>query len=327
MHLTSKSTAYLENVWAWVADHDMDKVSQDQIEIYAGRGILIESQRAWLYGTASEHSVLYQYQLSGAKNILLAMIQTESPYFQAVPEAPKPFSTGLFSNDPQFKDCDGDSDICAVSWAVRIIDSSAIYILGSGLYSWFSKYDQACLETESCQERGFEIEQSYDIWLYNLCTKAIIEMVSPKGAAATYARDNVNGFLSSILAWLEGSNTTVGARTFEGFSLYTADSVLDLDLSTSCQTALTQVVKCDYSVATFQETKYHGSLDNKTLTESVCDPTCGDSLKTWFNSVSLSCSGSNITGAVPTIIGGRVWAAWNETCLEDPTTGLNCNGK
>ena len=150
MYLTPKSTAYLENIWAWVADHDMDKESQDQIDIYAGREILIESQLAWLYGTASEHCVLYQYQLSDAKNILLVMIQTESPYFQSAPQAPNPFPTGLFSNNPQFKDCDSGSDTCAVSWAVRIIDSSTVYILRSGLYSWFSKYDQACLVTENC---------------------------------------------------------------------------------------------------------------------------------------------------------------------------------
>ncbi|KAL3421768.1 hypothetical protein PVAG01_05924 [Phlyctema vagabunda] len=325
MHLASRSTVCFENVWAWVADHDMDKVTQDQIDIYAGRGILIESQRAWLYGTASEHSVLYQYQLSAAKNILLAMIQTESPYFQPVPRAPTPFSTGLFTNDPSFDDCKAGSGACAVSWTVRIIDSSTIYILGSGLYRWFSDYDQTCLATENCQDWGFEIEQSHDIWIYNLCTKAFVEMISPRDAVATFARDNVNGFLSSILAWLQGSNSTVGARPFEGFSLYTEASVSNLGLSASCQTALTQVVKCEDYVARLEETKYRGALGNETLTNLVCDASCGQSLATWFNSVTLSCSGASITEAVPNIIGGRVWAVWNETCLTDPASGRNCN--
>lgn len=121
--MTAQSSAYMENVWVWVADHDLDKISQDQIDIYVGRGVLIESQGpTWLYGTASEHCVLYQYQLSGAKDIVLGMIQTESPYFQPTPKAPQPFTTGLFKDDPTFDDCDSGSATCAVSWAVRILD-------------------------------------------------------------------------------------------------------------------------------------------------------------------------------------------------------------
>lgn len=33
----------------------------------------------WLYGTGSEHHVLYQYQLSGTQNIFMGQIQTETP--------------------------------------------------------------------------------------------------------------------------------------------------------------------------------------------------------------------------------------------------------
>ncbi|KAH2165080.1 hypothetical protein KXV74_005974 [Aspergillus fumigatus] len=118
LHLTPKSSVYLENIWVWVADHDLDVITQDQIDVYLARGVLIESKLAWLYGTASEHSVLYQYQLSGAQNILMAMIQTESPYFQPVPPAPAPFTTGVFLSDPLFDDCLADSLTCGFSWAV-----------------------------------------------------------------------------------------------------------------------------------------------------------------------------------------------------------------
>ena len=72
-----RSSGYFENVWAWVADHDIDyplnganDSSASQVSIYSGRGILIESQGpSWFYGTASEHSVLYQYQLLDAKDV------------------------------------------------------------------------------------------------------------------------------------------------------------------------------------------------------------------------------------------------------------------
>lgn len=77
LHLTQTSSGYFENVWAWVADHDIDvslfgatDSSASQVSIYSGRGILIESQGpTWLYGTASEHSILYQYQLLNANNV------------------------------------------------------------------------------------------------------------------------------------------------------------------------------------------------------------------------------------------------------------------
>ena len=76
LHVTKTSSAYLENVWAWVADHDLDSgPAQTQIDIYVARGILIESTRAtWLYGTASEHCVFYQYQLSNAENVFMGMV-------------------------------------------------------------------------------------------------------------------------------------------------------------------------------------------------------------------------------------------------------------
>jgi hypothetical protein len=123
----------MENIWAWTADHDLDTKSQDQLDVFAARGILIESQGpTWLYGTSSEHNVLYQYQLSGAKDIVLGMVQTESPYFQPTPPAPRPFSLGQFANDPDFSNCRASEKLCASSWAVRIVDSESIYMLGAG---------------------------------------------------------------------------------------------------------------------------------------------------------------------------------------------------
>lgn len=133
LHLTPKSSAYLENSWIWTADHDLDSDNEDQINVFAGRGVLVESQGpTWLYGTASEHNVLYQYQLSGAKDIYLGMIQTESPYFQPVPAAPSPFDPGLFTNDPDFSQCPLTAEICSVSWAIRILNSTTVYSMGSG---------------------------------------------------------------------------------------------------------------------------------------------------------------------------------------------------
>ncbi|CAF9932953.1 MAG: hypothetical protein HETSPECPRED_008499 [Heterodermia speciosa] len=53
MHITKPAAGiYLENVWLWTADHDLDDPSgqNTQITIYTGRGLLIESQNGpvWL---------------------------------------------------------------------------------------------------------------------------------------------------------------------------------------------------------------------------------------------------------------------------------------
>ncbi|TGO77641.1 hypothetical protein BELL_0097g00130 [Botrytis elliptica] len=327
-HMTPKSSGYIENSWMWVADHDMDVVTQDLIDVYSGRGLLIESQGpTWLYGTAVEHNILYQYQVSGAKDILMGVIQTESPYFQVAPAAPNPFTSGLglFANDPTFSDCKPDSLSCAVSWAIRIIDSVSIYVLGAGLYSWFQQYEQTCLATESCQDRIFSVEQSTEIWVYNLVTKGSTEMVSPVNGVATFSLPNQGGTVASLLAWLEGADQTIGIRTFTGFQLYKEDFVSALELPNICVTALTASIHCNSLLATYTTPQWAGSLENDTLTDSVCDPGCGSSLAFYFNTVSSSCAGYNITGAPPAMLGGFIWQGYNETCLKDPASGHYCN--
>lgn len=328
MHLTPNSTAYLENVWVWTADHDMDKVTQDQIDIFTGRGMLIESNLAWLWGTSVEHSVFYQYQLSSASNILMSMIQTESPYFQPVPKAPIPFQPGTFPNDPTFKNCSSLS--CYSSWAIRVVDSSAVYLLGAGLYSWFSDYKQDCVKTEDCQQRAFEVVESYDIWVYNLCTKAIVEMVSPLLTSATMAKDNKNGFLSSVVAWLQGAKTTSGKRQFTGFQIYTLEDVDDFStpVPPSCEAALTKRIECDNLVEGFARLELRSSVGDKAQADSVCDAGCGQSLDTWFKDVEKACKGyTTEEGAPLTLIGGNMYAGYNETCLIDTASKSYCVGK
>lgn len=83
MHVTkSASGLYLENVWLWTADHDLDDPTSTQITVYTGRGLLIESKdgNIWLVGTAVEHHALYQYQLANTQNAFMGQIQTETPY-------------------------------------------------------------------------------------------------------------------------------------------------------------------------------------------------------------------------------------------------------
>ncbi|KAK6522110.1 hypothetical protein TWF281_002677 [Arthrobotrys megalospora] len=213
LHLTKQSSAYLENVWAWVADHDVDILDQTQIDIYVARGVLIESTApTWLWGTASEHSTLYQYQLAGASNVFMGLVQTESPYYQPTPLGPLPWNVaegvpGPFTDDPSFTDCligDIDTYKCAVSWALRILDSSDIYAYGIGFYSWFQDYSQACVPLENCQMRLIQTAFSEKIYLYGIATKGSQEVVSPTGSNLLPAiqQDNQNGYTTSVAAWL-----------------------------------------------------------------------------------------------------------------------------
>ena len=81
LHVTKQASIYLENNWFWVADHELDLADHNQINIFNGRGVLIESAEGpvWLYGTSSEHSQLYNYQVLNAKNVYMGAIQTETP--------------------------------------------------------------------------------------------------------------------------------------------------------------------------------------------------------------------------------------------------------
>ncbi|KAJ9154856.1 LysM domain-containingprotein [Pleurostoma richardsiae] len=301
---------YLENVWAWTADHDIDTPEQNQIS-----------------GTASEHAVLYQYQLSQAKDIFLSMIQTESPYFQPTPRAPAPFTPGMFPNDPTFADCSPSSVGCAISWALRILDSSTVYIYSSGLYSWFQSYSQTCVPTENCQVRAVDIQKSSDIWMYDLCTKAVVEMVTPLNSTATFGANNQTGYLASVLAWLEGSSTVVGNR-FAGWPIFANGSLAGSGLSVACEAALYQTVKCDDSARNLLSADaYIGSTGNETLTTLLCDPGCDSSIAYLRGSVSAACAATPdlTTGVSFVSLVDRLWSNWNQSCFTDPSTGQNCN--
>ena len=133
----------------------------------------------------------------------MGMIQTESPYYQVAPPAPDPFpASSVFPSDPSWDYCDASAINCAFSWGVRVLNSANIYIYGAGLYSWFNQYDQACVATENCQDRIFEIAGSSAVWVYSLITKASVEMISPAGGLSVMGKDNKINYCDIIMAWM-----------------------------------------------------------------------------------------------------------------------------
>jgi len=199
LHVTKQASIYLENNWFWVADHELDLSDHSQINIFNGRGVLIESAQGptWLYGTSSEHSQLYNYQVLNAQNVYMGAIQTETPYYQGNPTALTPFTPSTAFSDPTFADCTTAS--CTKAWGLRIVGSSNIHIYGAGLYSFFDNYAQDCLATESCQDHMVSVENcSGEVYLWGLSTKAATNMVTIDGKEAVPQIDNRSNFCSTI---------------------------------------------------------------------------------------------------------------------------------
>lgn len=143
LHLTQTSSVYIENMWGWTADHDLD--GGPIMNIASGRGVLVEAVKGtWFVGTGFEHNTLYQYQFANARNVFVGMQQTESPYWQGPGSpnlTPDPWISNKDYYDPAFQDCTDGSLIvpenfnsslgnattiegwCRMGYALRIFES------------------------------------------------------------------------------------------------------------------------------------------------------------------------------------------------------------
>ncbi|QIW95418.1 hypothetical protein AMS68_000936 [Peltaster fructicola] len=197
MHITHSASLIMVNNWGWVSDHELDLPDHNQIDIYNGRGILVESQGpAWLYGTSFEHSMLYNYNFANSKELYFGVIQSETAYMQDNPNSLQPFPPLTAYSDPTFAEC--FLPICYKTYGLYIYNSTYLFMYGAGLYSFFNNYDQGCLLTEDCQQFIFGMEQSEGIYLYALNTKASDNMVEIEGVAVVPQAANGNGFCQTV---------------------------------------------------------------------------------------------------------------------------------
>ncbi|RYO82679.1 hypothetical protein DL766_008242 [Monosporascus sp. MC13-8B] len=102
----------------------------------------------WFWGGGSEHAQLYQWQLLGASNIVMGHVQTEAPYYQDNPTALEPYTVAEWPADPGFEDC--AEDFCKKAWALRILNSSDVFLYGLGLYSFSQDNNLGCALSEEC---------------------------------------------------------------------------------------------------------------------------------------------------------------------------------
>ncbi|KAG9736287.1 glucan 1,3-beta-glucosidase, partial [Aureobasidium melanogenum] len=174
-------------------------------------GVYIESQGpVWLYGTSSEHSIFYNYEVRNAKNIFMGMIQSETPYFQSNPKAPTPFVPERPS-DPTWSICSSQnpSAPCYKSWGLRVIDSTNVFIHGLGLYSFFENYSQDCVTTNNCQQNMIGLQGSNNnLNMYAVTTKASVNMITlDNGMAAALDADNRNVFGATVAYYRPGGSS------------------------------------------------------------------------------------------------------------------------
>ncbi|KAF9531470.1 glycoside hydrolase family 55 protein [Crepidotus variabilis] len=196
LHITPHASGYFEGTWVWLADHDLDIPGQNQITVFSGRGIYSESQGpVWMIGTAAEHHALYQYNIVNANGHYMGLIQTESPYYQPVPNAPVPFHVDFRFQDPN------PFSRNASAWAVNVKNSREILIYGAGLYSFFTNYTQDCIQSHNCQDQILNVDLLSDVSVYSLSTVATHFQLTYFHKGVIDQKDNVDGFQSTATVW------------------------------------------------------------------------------------------------------------------------------
>jgi glucan 1,3-beta-glucosidase len=173
LHLTESASMYIEDMWGWTADHDLD-LNYNQA-ISTGRGALIEATKGtWLVGTAFEHNTMYQYNLASAQNVFVAMQQSETPYWQGTGgpyQAPAPWTVDSSFADPTFDNCQANDPNCRMAWYELVNGGSELYIYGSGFWTFFNDLSTCQGANGTCQDNAVDIQGSpSQLYWWNLNT-------------------------------------------------------------------------------------------------------------------------------------------------------------
>ncbi|KAA8645848.1 hypothetical protein EYZ11_010009 [Aspergillus tanneri] len=206
IRLSTTSSAYIENMWGWTADHDLDGGNIQNIA--TGRGMLVEATRAtWLLGTGFEHHTLYQYNFERARNVFSALQQSESPYWQGPGNlmTPSPWAEHSIASDPDFAQCAANDALCRMALFERIQGSSDLFLYGGCNWVFFNNNHGGC--NGDCQKNSIQILDSTDIYLYGTNTKSTINMILQGNRVIATEKDNAGGWGGVIAAYLYNSRS------------------------------------------------------------------------------------------------------------------------
>ncbi|KAG5977673.1 hypothetical protein E4U55_006625 [Claviceps digitariae] len=140
LHLTKSSSAYVENTWVWVADHNSE--GGGGCNIAAKGGVLVQATKGtWLHALGAEHWWLYQLNLWESQNVFVSMLQAETNYDQGsyarqVPPAPWKANVQGW-NDPDFSWCGEDDGYCRKGLSNFITGGSSIRHYASATWDFF----------------------------------------------------------------------------------------------------------------------------------------------------------------------------------------------
>ncbi|KAK5125931.1 hypothetical protein LTR85_011286 [Meristemomyces frigidus] len=198
LHLAATSSAYIDNVWVWVADHYTDG-STRQTDSSAKGGVLVEAtQGTWLAGLAAEHFWLYNVAYNNAANVFMSLLQTETNYFQGTNAqviTPSPWTPT--ASDPDFSWCDSSDADCPKTVAQYYNGGSGLRTYASA--SWnFDSYGggQTYMNVMS--------DEPADSLIYGLCAHdTTYAMLLPNGTAFGSADDGFSGSWGNLVAELD----------------------------------------------------------------------------------------------------------------------------
>lgn len=203
MHLTNTSSAYIDNMWGWTADHDLD--GEHPQTISTARGLLVEATKGtWLIGTGFEHHTLYQYNFAGAQNVFSALQQSETPYWQGRGNAlaPAPWASDLIPSDPDFSNCAPDDATCRMAFFELFKNSSNLYLYGGCLWVFFND-NSAC--GTACQQNAIRNVDSSEVYLYSTNTRGVANMILDETKVIARQNANAGGWGGVIAAYLYNS--------------------------------------------------------------------------------------------------------------------------
>lgn len=200
VHLTSSSSAYIENMWGWTADHNLDTGGSPTISV--ARGMLIEATKGtWLVGTGFEHNTLYQYNFYQAENVFTAMQQTETPYFQGYNEdvlAPVPWANNLVASNPTFSNCGSDDTSCRMAWMEHISKSPNLFLYGGCVWAFYD--DHSIPANGDVQQINIDKDSS-SVYLYGTNVHWVTNMFLSDYTVIATEKTNGGGWGGVIAAY------------------------------------------------------------------------------------------------------------------------------
>ncbi|KAI1447555.1 glycoside hydrolase family 55 protein [Annulohypoxylon stygium] len=210
-HFTASSSAYVDNMWGWTADHDLDGVDNPLTNpqyISVGRGVLIESTKpSWFIGFSSEHNTLYEVNINGAENVFVGFQQSETPYWQggnSSLRAPNPWVPVALDSDPDFSWCAAGDAHCRMSIYQRISSSRDLSLYAGGFWTFFNA-NKACDAGVSCQTDAVRIDNSTDLSYFGLGVNHVGNLVVQDDRPAVTSTENKGGWFANVAAYLINS--------------------------------------------------------------------------------------------------------------------------